>query len=304
MAVIPGRVRSLLRLGLLVFTAVVLITLDFRGYEPLSKAQIAVRDIMFPIVRTGNSGLEAMSNVWAATFGGSHLRRINKELQTEIDRLRGDTILSEADREAYRQLREATDINYYTDDIERLTASVLRNGTGNFRDNEIVIDKGHRDGLISGMTVVTGAGLVGIISAVGADYSTVTTVSDPELIISVQLVDTGEIGLGHGATNDHTQFVVDTGLRWPENDPETHLAGIGSGVVTAATSRYPANIPIGHLQSVESATAGLMQVVTVKLAVNTQDVSFVTVLLEEPGNPLPTGPDSPFTTVIPQSAQG
>ncbi|MDE0269527.1 MAG: rod shape-determining protein MreC [Acidimicrobiaceae bacterium] len=298
MPVLPGRGRSRLRLGLLIFTAVAFMTLDFRDYEPLEKLQSGVRDLLHPVISVGNSGLNSVSDVWAATFGGSHLRRVNYELRAEIDRLEGAAIQDETVRETYRQALEAIDIDYITD-IERLTALVLRDNTGNFNDNTIVIDKGHSDGLVPGMAVVTGAGMVGTIRTVGADHSIVTTISNPELTISVRLVSTNEVGLGHGVAGDHTRFVVDTGLRWPEVDPRAHLAEIGSPVITAATSRYPANIPIGRIESVESAKAGLVQIVTIELAVDTGDLNFITVLLEEPDDLPPSNSNSPFGDITP-----
>ena len=185
------------------------------------------------------------------------------------------------------------------DDIDRLAAAVLRNTTGNFRDNSILIDKGRRDGVVSGMVVVNGAGFVGSVDAVGASHSTVTTVSSPGMVVSVRLLDTDDVGLGHGMEGDHTLFVVDTGLAWPETYDGVGFAAMGSAVVTAASSRYPADIPIGRVVDVAPVKAGLVQQVTVELSVNTQDLGFVTVLLAEPQDEPPSGPDSPFAETSP-----
>ena len=294
MAVGSGRGRARLRLGLLVLTAVVLMTLDFRGYPPLRAAQSGVLDLIQPIVSIVETGLKPVQGAWTATLGYRGLQSTNTELQAEVDRLKGDQIRVDAYREAYRRLREATDIDYI-DDIERITASVLRDTTGNFRDDVILIDKGRRDGLVSGMAVVNGAGFVGSVEAVGVSHSTVTTVSSPSMVVSVRLLDTDDVGLGHGMAGDHDLFVVDTGLAWPEAYDRAGLAATGSAVVTAASSRYPADIPVGRVVQVEPVNAGLVQQVTVELSVDTQNLGFVTVLLAEPQDQPPSGPDSPFT---------
>ena len=294
MAVVPRRGRARLRLALLVLTALVLVTLDFRGYGPLETAQSGVRDLLQPVVVTAGAVLRPVGDAWTATLGYGDLQRENAELKAEIDLLRGEEIRQEADRESYRRLREATGVGYI-DDVERLAATVLRDVVGNFGDDEISIDKGRRDGVASGMAVVTGAGLAGQIDAVGANQSTVVTVSSPDLVIGVRLLDTGEVGLGHGVAGDPARFVVDTGLGWPETEDLSGLAEIGSAVVTSASSRLPGDIPVGRVSAVEPAEAGLIQVVTVDLAVDTRDLGFVTVLLTVPDDSPPTGPDSPFS---------
>ena len=192
---------------------------------------------------------------------------------------------------------EATDVDY-VEDIGRLAASVLRDNIGNFRDDMFVIDKGRRHGLVSGMTVVTGAGLAGVVDAVGADQSTVTAISSPDLVISVRLLDTDDVGLGHGLEGDYTRFVVDKGLRRLDSARAGSLIRVGSVVVTAASSRYPADIPVGRVAVAESAETG-PRTVTVELAVDTRDLRFVSVLLAEPIDHPPIGPGSPFISLSP-----
>ena len=137
-----------------------------------------------------------------------------------------------------------------------MTATVLRDSVGNFDDDVMSIDVGHRHGVAPGMAVVTSAGFVGRVETVDAALSTVTTVSDPSLVIGVRLLDTGDVGLGHGMAGDSTRFVVDAGLRWPETGDLSELPAIGSPVVTAAGSRYPADIPVGRVAAVEPGGGG------------------------------------------------
>ena len=187
----------------------------------------------------------------------------------------------------------------YVEGVERLAATVLRDSPGNFDDDVIFIDAGTRDGVAPGMAVVTSAGFVGRVETVDAVSSTVTAVSDPGLVIGVRLLDTGDVGLGHGMAGEPTMLVVDAGLRWPETGDLSELPAIGSPVVTAAGSRYPADIPVGRVASVEPAEAGLAQLVTVELAANVQDLGYVTVLLQAPADEAPVGPDSPFPETSP-----
>ena len=298
MAVAQRSGRSRYRLLLLILTAATLLTLDFRGFGPLETAQSRVRDALEPVVSAVDVVLGPVAEVWTVMFTYNNLRDENARLTEEVDRLASADIRTAAERHALERLLAATGVTY-VDDVERLTATVLRDSPGNFDDDVMSIDVGHRDGVAAGMAVVTSAGFVGRVETVDAALSTVTAVSDPGLVIGVRLLDTGDVGLGHGMAGDPFKFVVDAGLRWPETGDLSELPAIGSPVVTAAGSRYPADIPVGRVASVEPAEAGLAQLVTVELAADVQDLGFVTVLLQVPKDEAPVGPDSPFPEISP-----
>ena len=298
MAVAPRSGRSRYRLVLLILTAVTLLTLDFRGYGPLETAQSRVRDVLEPVVSAVDVVLGPVAEVWTVMFSYNDLRSENDRLRSEVDRLSSADIRAAARQDALDRLLAATGVTY-VDGVEQITASVLRDSVGNFDDDIVSIDVGHRDGVAPGMAVVTAAGLVGRVETVDTARSTVTIVSSPNLVIGVRLLDTGDVGLGHGIAGEQTKFVVDTGLRWPETGDLSELPGIGSSVVTAAGSRYPANIPVGRVASVEPAEAGLVQLVTVDLAADVDDIGYVTVVLQTPVDQAPVGPDSPFVQESP-----
>ncbi len=298
MAVAQRSGRTRYRLVLLILTALALLTLDFREFGPLGAAQSAVRDFLQPGVNAVDTLLGPVADVWTIMFVYNDLRNENVQLEAELDQLRSADITRDATNAALASLLAATEVDYLTD-VEGVTASVLRDAVGNFNDDMISVDVGRRDGVTAGMAVVTGAGLVGRINDVDFSSSTVTTVSDPDLTIGVRLLDTGEVGLGHGVAGQAELFVVDTGLRWPESGDPAELPAIGSSVVTAAASRYPADVPVGRVIAVEEAEAGLLQRVTVELAVDTRDLAFVTVLLLPPADAAPDGPAPPFAEAVP-----
>ena len=293
MAVAQRSGRSRYRLLLLILTAATLLTLDFRGFGPLDTAQSRVRDVLEPVVSAVDVVLGPVAEVWTVMFTYNDLRSENERLRDEIDRLASADIRGAAERDALERLLAATGVTF-VEGVERLTATVLRDSVGNFDDDVMSIDVGRRDGVAPGMAVVTSAGFVGRVETVDAAFSTVTAVSDPSLVVGVRLLDTDDVGLGHGMAGDPTKFVVDAGLRWPETGDVSELPTVGSPVVTAAGSRYPADIPVGRVASVEPSEAGLAQLVTVDLAADVQDLGYVSVLLLTPTDEAPVGPDSPF----------
>ena len=193
MAVAQGSGRSRYRLLLLILTAVTLLTLDFRGFGPLATAQSRVRDVLEPVVSAVDVVLGPVAEVWTVMFSYNDLRSENAQLKDEVERLSSADIRVDAQRDAFDRLLSATGVTY-VDGVEQVAATVLRDSVGNFDDDVMSIDVGHRHGVAPGMAVVTSAGFVGRVETVDAASSTVTSVSDPRLVIGVRLLDTGDVG--------------------------------------------------------------------------------------------------------------
>ena len=293
MAVAQRSGRARYRLLLLILTAATLLTLDFRGLGPLAWAQSRVRDVLEPAVSATETVLGPVSEVWTVMFSYNDLRAENERLSEELARVNSADLRLEARDDAFDRLREATDIRYVTD-VERLTATVLRYAVGNFDADVVSIDVGRRDGVKPGMAVVTAAGLAGRVETADLASSTVTALGNPALVVGVRLLDTGDVGLGQAMPGDPTKLLVNTELRSAATGNLAELPEVGTAVVTAAGSRYPSDIPVGRVAAVELGESGLVGVVTVDLAVDVGDLGFVTVLLHEPADEPPVGPDSPF----------
>ena len=293
MAVAQRGGRARLRMGLLILTAVTLVTLDFRDFGPLETAKSRTRDILQPAASAVGAVLGPVGRFWTAAFDYRDLRAENEELRAQVEAFRSGDIRSEADREALEQLSSAVDV-VFAEDLDTVVATVVSTRVGNFDDDVITIDAGRRDGVLPGMAVVTAAGMVGRIDSVDARQSTVTAISDPELVIGVRLLPSGDAALGHGRPGDAARFVIDTGLRWTEGSDQAGLPEIGSAVVTAPSSRYPGYIPIGRVSSVEVSEAGDSLEVVVDIAARAHDLVYVTVLLQPPADEPPIGPGSPF----------
>lgn len=148
------------------------------------------------------------------------------------------------------------------------------------------------------MAAVTGAGLVGRVDRVDATTANIQLLSDSDLIVGVRLASTGEVGLGHTDPDDHLVFLIDQGLDWPDDDALDQLPIIGSVVVTAASSRYPAEIPIGYITDVYRDPANeLAMIVQVEMANDVTDLSYVTVLKAKGVDQVPLGRVTPSTSI-------
>ena len=90
---------------------------------------------------------------------------------------------------------------------------------------------------------------------------------------------------------------VDTGLDWPEDGNESLLPALDTVVVTAATSRYPAEIPLGSIVEVLTGAEDMLTMpVRVALANDITDLGFVSVLLAEGVDQVPLDEPVPSTS--------
>lgn len=281
---------------LLGLTAITLLSLDLSGFGPIGTAQRWVRDLLHPVTQVAGAIASPFSNAWNAVFDYDDLEAERDQLRKELDDAEGAQLAAEAEREAFQRLLEATEITYLPT-IPTETADVVRTAVGNFDDHVITIEKGSNHGIRPGMAVVTGAGLVGSVDRVDATTANVQLLSDSELVIGVRLVSTGEVGLGHTDADDPLTFVIDRGLDWPEDDDQSLLPEIGTVVVTAASSRYPAEIPLGRIKDVYlDPENDIAMIVEVELANDVRDLSYATVLLAEGVDQVPLVP-TPSTSI-------
>lgn len=286
--------RSRHRLVLLALTAITLLTVDLNGFGPIESAQRVVRDVLHPVTSLASTVFSPVGNAWNSVFNYGDLEDENAALQAEIDELRGAAIRGEADSETLRRFLAATDLDY-VGDVETVVAEVQYGSVGNFDDHVITINKGSNDGLTTGMAVVTGAGMVGRVERVDNATSTVQLISDASLFVGVRLVATDKVGLGHAQPGQSDRFVIDRGLDWPDNDDPALLPEIGTAVVTAGESRYPADIPVGTVVDVQRSSDEASMNVEVELSNNVDDLHFVSILLVEPPADFPLGEVVPST---------
>jgi rod shape-determining protein MreC len=289
--------RSRHRLILLALTAVTLLTVDLNGFGPVESAQRVVRDVLNPVTSLASTVFSPVSDAWNSVFNYGDLEAENDALRAELEDLRGAAIRGEADTETLRRLLAATELAY-VGDVDRVTASVVRGSVGNFDDHVITIDKGSRDGVGEGMAVVTGAGMVGRVGRVDNATATVQLISDDSLFVGARLVSTDKVGLGHAVPGQSDVFVIDRGLDYPDTGDPALLPEVGSAVVTAGESSYPADVPIGTVRAVRRSSDEASMQVEVELSNNVDDLHFVSILLVEPPAEFPLG------DVVPSSIAG
>ena len=269
--------RSRFTLIFLLLASATLLTLDARDFEPLQRTEETLTDLISPVRSGADRLFGPVGDAWAGITDYDELKAENQELRSELQKLEGQQIL---DSDATIRLEALLDELGlpYVQDIPNVVAEVVTANVGNFDRYSVQINRGADDGIRNGMPVVTRGGLIGRIDGdPGRGHSRVALLTDPGFEVGVLVVGTEDVALAEGGGHSEP-LMVTKGL-----EIETEVA-VGHEVVTSGVdrSRYPPGIPIGTVSEIDFDEARLLQLLTVEPSANTDNLSFVTVLLYDP----------------------
>jgi rod shape-determining protein MreC len=136
-------------------------------------------------------GAENAASSVAGFFGGGGSSSQVKGLQEQVDKLRAELSAEQLSKSDYAQLRKLL-LLAGAAQYRIAAASVIAVGTG--YQQTVTIDAGSSSGIKPDETVLNGQGLVGEVTSVTADTSTVLLASDPSEVVGIALAPNGQLG--------------------------------------------------------------------------------------------------------------
>jgi rod shape-determining protein MreC len=245
--------RRRLVVGILVVLSLALITVSFRDGEdgPVAAAQ----DTAATVLRPFEIGVERVTtpfrDAWAWFDGLLDAKAEADRLQRENDELIQQLIQNQSavnQNASLKRLLAFKEGPAFPADYVGLAADVIARPSGAFT-RAIVVSVGANDGAERDAPVVTGAGLVGIVTTVYSRSSRVTLLSDESSAVSAKDVQTGAGGVVLHGRGVGTTLILD-------RVPKEKRVRVGDTIVTAGwrssrlESIYPKGIPIGRVTSV------------------------------------------------------
>ncbi len=199
----PPHVRdtreSRLLLVLLIAIAFALITVDIRGGEdsPVDGARQLAATVFGPVedgVSTAvNPVGDAVSAVRDSGTRHDRLARLEKENAALKAKLGSDDRNSSRLKQLDKMLKVAAEGQYGIKG-----AQVIAIGAAQGFSWTVTIDIGANDGIKRDMTVLNGDGLVGRVTNVGPDVSTVLLANDPDFSVGTRMENSDELGFASG----------------------------------------------------------------------------------------------------------
>ena len=201
------------------------------------------------------------------------LAKENKELKSKVADLEEEnTVLTENTKEL-EDIRKLYDLDQDYNDYDKIAASVIAKGTGNWY-NTFTVNRGTDDGVAVNMNVISDGGLVGIVTETGKNWSTVRSIIDDDNNVSAMLLDSSENCIVTGSLS-----LIESGkLALSELRTDAKVS-TGERVVTSNISdKYLPGILIGYVDSVQDDSNLLTKTGYIIPAVNFQSVNTVLII--------------------------
>ena len=230
-----GRVKTILGFALALAILTGIISSMFGAAWPSR----VVRTVITPIRSAISAVSRQVERYYNFQFSYESLEARNDYLQKRLTQMEDDVRTADALERENKRLRELCNLRDEHADYVFDDAYIVSWDSSSWK-NAFTIAKGTGDGLAEGMAVVTEYGqVVGLITEIGSNWATVTTVLDNSLEISACVASSGNTGVVQGAYTNK--------LRLNYLPAETILRN-NDQVVTTGSSLYPKGLILGYIE--------------------------------------------------------
>ncbi|MDG3084784.1 rod shape-determining protein MreC [Vibrio hannami] len=167
----------------------------------------------------------------------------NNAMKREMLRLKSDVSLLQQYKEENKRLRKLLGSSFVRDE-KKVVTEVMAVDSSPYR-HQVVIDKGHVDGVYIGQPVINESGIVGQVTFVAAHNARVLLLVDSNNSIPVQVVrnDIRVIASGNG----------DIGSIYLEHIPLSTDIQVGDMLISSGLGGiYPEGYPVGYVEEVNN----------------------------------------------------
>ena len=283
--------ESRLLLVLLIAIAFALITVDIRGGEdsPVDGARQVAATVFGPIEDGMSSAVNPVGNaISAVRDSGTRHDRLAR-LETENAALKAKLGSDDRNRSRLKQLDKMLKVSA-EGQYGIKGAQVIAIGAAQGFSWTITIDVGAADGIKRDMTVLNGDGLVGRVTNVGPDASTVLLANDPDFTVGTRMEGSDELGFATGQGDRPLRVeLLNSKADVKKGD---RLVTFGS----EADKPFVPGVPVGVVSRVDPSGGNLTRTLYVTPYVSFSKLDIVGVVVETPKK-------DPRDTVLPDKPQ-
>lgn len=269
-------------LGVLLATSLVLLTVWFgeSAGGALHAIQRGGQEVLAPLEEGASRAFKPFSDLADWTGDVLDAKKENKQLKTEVEKLRADLATAVTDQREAQQLRRLVKVSRGLPDGTRsVTARVIAHNPTVWH-SQVQINKGSNDGVRVDQPVITAGGLAGKVADVTSGTARVALITNAESAVSAQVMPAGvngivkpEIGgsellldfVQRGTKLRQGQQVVTSGFRSP-----------------GLESLFPRGIPIGRVSKIDDGELDVYQRVRIRPYAELRRMDFVQVLTVVP----------------------
>ena len=219
----------------------------------------AVRTLMTPL-RSGIAAIDRQAErYYNYLFSYERLQAENEALEKQLLSMQEDIRTAQTYQRENERLRLLLKLSEEHEDYSFVSAYIVSWNESNYK-SEFTVAKGTNAGLEPGMCAVTENGqVVGLITEVGANWATVTTIMDSSLEISASVASSGYTGVVQG-----TYLADGSSVLRMNYLPTEAILKNSDQVVTTGSTLYPRGLLLGHLTAVGLDETGVAKYATLE----------------------------------------
>lgn len=256
-----SKVKVVLALTVVMAVALALTSALGRGG---SWPQRAVQTFLTPLRAGINDLTRQAQQIYSYIFRYEALEAENEELRARIAEMENDARTTDTLQRENQRLKELVGLKEEREDYE-LVSSYIITWDSNDWTSSFTINKGTGSGIQTDMVAITAQGeVVGLVTAVGPNWATITTVLDSSLEVSAIIPSSGYAGMVQGAYTTGAE-----GMLRMDYLPTDAVIRNNDQVVTAGSTLYPRDLILGYV-----ADAGFDETGVAKYAILTPAADF------------------------------
>jgi len=252
---------------------------SFNNFGSAPYLQQVVNDITSVAGRVVSKPINALNGLFSDINNLQNTFEENKELKSKLNELAEMQAELTTVTNENQKLQEELELQATLTDYNTISGTVIARNPDKWID-QVIIDRGSRDGLVNGMSVMSNNGLIGRVVEVNPTSSKVTllTTNDEAAVYTsaeIALEDEILFGVINGYDTNRKALVMEqiTSTATIEEGAEVISSGLG-GLV-------PRGLLIGTVSEVSLDRHGLGQRVYIEPATDFEDIRFVTIINRE-----------------------
>lgn len=200
----------------------------------------------------------------------------NQELQDAVDTLTEQNNILIQNQSELSRLQELYKLDEEYSSYPKVAARIISKDPGNWYDT-FMINRGSNDGIRVDNNVISGKGLVGIVTEVGSNWATVRAIIDDSSYVSVMTVGTDD----NCVVTGDLELIDEGKLRFSQLYDKDDKVTVGERIVTSNISdKYVEGLFEGYVSELELDTNNLTKTGTIVTPVDfkhLKDVFVITV---------------------------
>ena len=280
-----GSNRGRLLLVSLLVSSLFLITLDLRGVSVVTGLRNITQTLLSPVQSFATTLFRPVGNLLSDIAHLGRTRNQINSLKSENEKLKSELIIAQDAEGKFSQLKSVLDLAAKAQ-WKVVTARVIAHGGTSTFSQTITIDAGSKSGIARDMSVVAGAGLVGVVKSVTSNSAVVLLMSDPSFRLGVRIAGSQVMGVlsGTGGKSYALQLL-----------DATEDVNLGDQLIARGSEGdkpFVPGVPVGTVTWVDNATGQLTKHANVEGFVKLTSLGVVSVILA-------TTADDPRDSLIP-----